>query len=57
VVYKIIAQRVIPSDNKEAQMINQGVSELKRKLLEVNLLKQLDKDFSTDVYVKGLDLE
>jgi len=57
VVYKIIAQRVIPSDNKEAQMINQSVSELKRKLLEVNLLKQLDKDFSTDVYVKGLDLE
>ncbi len=57
VVYKIIAQRVIPSDNNEAQMINQGVSELKRKLLEVNLLKQLDKDFSTDVYVKGLDLE
>lgn len=57
VVYKIIAQKVVPSDNKEAQMINQNVSELKRKLLEANLLKKLDKDFSTEVYVKGLNLE
>ncbi|MDD5405734.1 MAG: peptidylprolyl isomerase [Sulfurovaceae bacterium] len=57
VVYKIIAQKVVTRDNKEAQMINQSVSELKRKLLEANLLKKLDKDFSTDVYVKGLGLE
>lgn len=57
VVYRIISQKISQNGQKDLFLINQGVSQLKNKVLENSLLNALNKRYSTKIYSKGMNLE
>jgi peptidyl-prolyl cis-trans isomerase D len=54
IVYNIIEQKLLPSDDNQTDLIKQTVNQVKKKTFEANLLKMLDKKYPTEVYMGGL---
>lgn len=54
VIYNIVEQKVVSTDENAAEMISQGANKLKKDVFENNLIKMLDSLYPTETYVKGL---
>jgi len=54
VVYNILEQKLVSMDQNKTEGVKQTVKQIKNKIFESNLLKILDKKYSTEVYVGGL---
>ncbi|MCB4743583.1 MAG: peptidylprolyl isomerase [Sulfurovum sp.] len=54
IVYNIIAQKYLPIDNKQDQVIKDTVAMVKQKIFKSNLIKILDTKYPTKVYMGGL---
>ena len=54
VVYNIVEQKLQSMDSNKSESIKQTVNQIKKKVFESNLLKMLDKQYPTEVYVEGL---
>ena len=54
VVYNIIEQKTLSVDENKTDSIKQTVKQIKSKLFESNLLKTLDKKYTTEVLMEGL---
>jgi len=54
VVYNILEQKLISMDQNKTEGVKQTVKQIKNKIFESNLLKLLDKKYTTEVYVGGL---
>lgn len=54
VIYKVKEQKVMPLDEKEADLMKQTVNQLKKGTFENNLIKLLDRKYPTEVYMQGL---
>ena len=54
IVYNIIEQKVLPTDENQTDVVKQTVNQMKKKTFESNLLKMLDSKYPTEVYIGGL---
>jgi peptidyl-prolyl cis-trans isomerase D len=54
VVYKILEQKLVPTDANETESVKQTVNKLKQNTFESNLIKMLDAKYPTETYVGGL---
>jgi peptidyl-prolyl cis-trans isomerase D len=54
VIYKILEQKVMPSDENQTTTIRQTTEQLKKGIFENNFLQMLDKKYPVEVYVQGL---
>ena len=54
IVYNIIEQKLLPMDQNQTDFVKQTVSELKQSTFESNLIRMLDKQYPTEVYMGGL---
>ena len=54
VVYNIMAQKLLPLDENQTQLVTQTVNTTKRRVFERNFLKTLDEKYPTEVYMGGL---
>lgn len=54
IVYNIIEQTQLPIDENQTNLVKQTVNKMKKKTFESNLLKMLDKQYPTEVYMGGL---
>ena len=54
IVYNIIEQKLLPMDENQTDLVKQTVNELKQSTFESNLIKMLDKQYPTEVYMGGL---
>jgi len=54
VVYNIMAQKLLPLDENQTQLVTQTVNTTKRRVFERNFLKALDERYPTEVYMGGL---
>lgn len=49
-VYKIIEQKLIPLESNETKIMHQNADQVKDQGLQMNLMKELDKRFPTELY-------
>ena len=54
IVYNINAQKLLPTDENQTDIVKQTVNQIKKKTFESNFLKMLDKKYPTEVYMRGL---
>jgi len=54
IVYNIIEQKLLSMDANQTDVVKQTVNQMKKKTFESNLLKMLDKQYPTEVYMGGL---
>ena len=54
VVYDIMAQKLLPLDENQTQLVTQTVNTTKNRVFEHNFLKSLDGKYPTEVYMGGL---
>ncbi len=54
IVYNIIDQKFLSMDENKTDIVKQTVNQMKKKTFESNLLKMLDKQYPTEVYMGGL---
>jgi len=54
VVYTIEAQKQLPLDTNQTQMVKETVKTIKQRVFESNLIKVLDKRYPMEVYMGGL---
>jgi len=54
VVYKIIDQKFLTTDQNKTKFVKQTVNQMKSKTFESNLIKMLDAKYPTEVYMGGL---
>ena len=54
IVYNIIEQKLLSTDANQTDFVNQTVKQMKKKTFESNLLKMLDTQYPTKVYMGGL---
>ncbi len=54
VVYTLMAQKLLPVDENQTQVLNQTVDTTKRRVFERNFIKTLDEKYPTEVYMGGL---
>jgi len=54
IVYNIIEQKLLSMDENQTDLVKQTVNELKQATFESNLIKMLDKQYPTEVYMGGL---
>ncbi|HIP47112.1 MAG TPA: hypothetical protein EYG95_06095, partial [Campylobacterales bacterium] len=54
IVYNIIEQKLLSTDVNQTDFVNQTVKQMKKKTFESNLLKMLDTQYPTEVYMGGL---
>jgi len=54
IVYTIIDQKLLPMDENRTNLIKNSVDQIKKRVFETNLLKLLDKRYSTEVYIGGV---
>ena len=54
VVYKILEQKFSAVDANQTNMVKETTKVAKERIFESNLLKLLDKKYTTEVYVEGL---
>jgi peptidyl-prolyl cis-trans isomerase D len=54
IVYNIIEQKLLSMDANQTDVVKQTVNQMKKKIFESNLLKMLDKQYPTEVYMGGL---
>jgi len=54
VVYNILEQKMILDDNKSKNLVEQSINQIKRRDLQSNLIKNLDKRYKTEKFVKGI---
>ncbi|HQR73785.1 MAG: hypothetical protein B7X69_00350, partial [Sulfurovum sp. 39-42-12] len=54
VVYNILEQKLIVADVNQTESAIQTVNKLKQNTFESNLIKILDKQYPTEVYMGGL---
>ncbi|MDM5272020.1 SurA N-terminal domain-containing protein [Sulfurovum sp. zt1-1] len=54
VIYNILEQKVMPTDENQSASIKQRVGQLKKGIFENNFLQTLDKKYPVEVYVQGL---
>jgi len=54
VVYSIMAQTILPTDENQTETVKNTVDTTKQRVFETNLLKILDTKYPTEVYMGGL---
>ncbi len=54
IVYNIMEQKLLSVDENQTDFVKQTVNQIKKKTFESNLLKMLDKQYPTEVYMGGL---
>ncbi|TNF45205.1 MAG: peptidyl-prolyl cis-trans isomerase, partial [Epsilonproteobacteria bacterium] len=54
IVYNILEQKLSPMDENQTELVKQTVDKLKQNTFESNLIKMLDKQYPTEVYMGGL---
>jgi len=54
IVYEILEQKLLPMDENQTAFVKQTVNKLKQSTFESNLIKMLDKQYPTEVYMGGL---
>jgi peptidyl-prolyl cis-trans isomerase D len=54
IVYNILEQKLQPMDENQTGFVKETVSKLKQSTFESNLIKMLDKQYPTEVYMGGL---
>ena len=54
VVYNIVEQTLLKSDENQTDVVNQTVNQMKNQTFEANLMRVLDAKYPTEVYMKGL---
>ncbi|HIQ46703.1 MAG TPA: hypothetical protein EYH57_03685 [Sulfurovum sp.] len=54
IVYNILEQKLLPTDENQSNFVNQTVNTLKESTFEANLIKMLHKKYPTEVYMGGL---
>ena len=54
IVYNIIEQKLLSVDENQTETVKQTVNQMKKKIFESNLLKMLDKQYPTEVYMGEL---
>jgi peptidyl-prolyl cis-trans isomerase D len=54
VVYKIMAQKFLDTDQNKTDLVKQTVNQMKNRTFESNLIKMLDEKYPTEVYMGGL---
>jgi len=54
VVYNILEQKLLSVDVNQTEMISKTADDMKKKTFESNLLKMLDDQYPTEVYMGGL---
>ena len=54
IVYNIIEQQLKPMDANKTERVKQTVNQIKQNIFEANLIKMLDKQYPTEVYMEGL---
>ncbi|MGB5505997.1 MAG: peptidylprolyl isomerase [Sulfurovum sp.] len=54
IVYNILEQKLLPMDENQTAFVKQTVNKLKQTTFESNLIKMLDKQYPTEVYMGGL---
>jgi len=57
VVYKIIEQKFMETDQNKTEFIQQTVTQVKSRTLEENLIKMLSTKYPTEVYMEGIASE
>jgi peptidyl-prolyl cis-trans isomerase D len=54
IVYNILEQKMLPMDDNQEALVKQTTNELKQSTFESNLIKMLDEQYPTEVYMGGL---
>ena len=54
IVYNILEQKLLPMDVNQTAFVKQTANKLKQSTFESNLIKMLDKQYPTEVYMGGL---
>ncbi len=54
IVYKILEQKLLPMDDNQSAFVKETANKLKQSIFESNLIKMLDKQYPTEVYMGGL---
>ena len=54
IVYNILEQKLLPTDEYQGNFVNQTVNTLKESTFEANLIKMLHDKYPTEVYMGGL---
>ena len=54
IVYNILEQKLLPMDVNQTDFVKQTANKLKQSTFESNLIKMLDKQYPTEVYMGGL---
>jgi peptidyl-prolyl cis-trans isomerase D len=54
IVYNILEQKLLPMDANQTDFVKQTASKLKQGTFESNLIKMLDEQYPTEVYMGGL---
>ncbi len=54
IVYKILEQKLLPMDDNQTAFVKETANKLKQSIFESNLIKMLDKQYPTEVYMGGL---
>jgi len=54
VIYKILDQKFLSPDANETNIVKETAKKAKERIFESNLLKLLDKKYTTQMYMKGL---
>ncbi len=54
IVYNILEQKLLPMDENQTGFVKETVNKLKQATFESNLIKMLDKQYPTEVYMGGL---
>ncbi|UPT78095.1 peptidylprolyl isomerase [Sulfurovum sp. XGS-02] len=54
IVYNILEQKLVPMDVNQTAFVKETANKLKQSTFESNLIKMLDKQYPTEVYMGGL---
>jgi len=54
IVYNILEQKLQPTDENQTAFVKETVNTLKQTTFETNLIRMLDKQYPTEVYMGGL---
>ncbi|GIT99456.1 peptidylprolyl isomerase [Sulfurovum sp. TSL1] len=54
IVYNILEQKLLPMDDNQTALVKETANKLKQSTFESNLIKMLDKQYPTEVYMGGL---
>ncbi len=54
IVYNILEQKLLPMDDNQTAFVKETTDKLKQSIFESNLIKMLDEQYPTEVYMGGL---